>query len=214
MAKPQPRGVFVTGTDTNVGKTVVSACLASAWNAAYWKPVQTGLAEDPGDTATVTMLAGLAADRLVPPTYAFRAPLSPHAAAAAERAEIALESFSLPAMQRLVIVEGAGGILVPLNRNALMIDLMRRLDLPAVLVARSTLGTINHTLLSLGALRARQIPVLGVVMNGPPDAGNRRAIEQFGRTRVIAELPRVEPLDAATLQSLAARIPPLDSLLP
>jgi dethiobiotin synthase len=210
----KPRGVFVTGTDTNVGKTVVSACLAAAWDAAYWKPVQTGLAEDPGDTATVATLAGLPPDRVVPPTYAFRAPLSPHAAAAAERATIALESFSFPAMQRLLIIEGAGGILVPLNRNALMIDLVRRLDVPAVLVARSTLGTINHTLLSLGALRARQIPVLGVIMNGPPDAENRRAIEQFGRTRVIAELPRVEPLDAAALRGLVARIPRLESLLP
>ena len=209
----RPRGVFVTGTDTNVGKTVVSACLVAAWEAMYWKPVQTGLAEDPGDTATVMRLAALPPDRIVPPAYAFRAPLSPHAAAAAERATIELEAISFPPARRLVVVEGAGGILVPLNRTTLMIDLMRRLDLPAVLVARSTLGTINHTLLSLGALRARQIPVLGVVMSGPPDAGNRRAIEQFGRTRVIAELPHTAPLDAAALSSLAARIPPLESLL-
>ncbi len=208
------RGVFVTGTDTNVGKTVVAACLAAAWGAAYWKPIQTGIAEDPGDSATVTTLAELPPDRVLPPAYTFKAPLSPHAAAAAERATIDLDAISLPSIPSFLVVEGAGGILVPLNRSVLMIDLIRKLDLPAVLVARSTLGTINHTLLSLGALRARQVPILGVVMNGPPDAGNRRAIEQFGRARVLAELPRVEPLDPPALRGLAARIPPLEQVFP
>jgi malonyl-CoA O-methyltransferase len=210
----EPRGVFVTGTDTDVGKTVVSACLAAAWNADYWKPIQTGLAGDPGDTATVTALAGLSAERAYPPAYAFQAPLSPHAAAAAEHAMIALDAVARPSTKQFLIVEGAGGILVPLNRSALMIDLMQRLGLPAILVARSTLGTINHTLLSLGALRARQVPIAGVVMNGPPDAGNRRAIEQFGRVRVLAELPRTEPLDPQAIRALAARIPPLAEIFP
>jgi len=210
----EPRGVFVTGTDTNVGKTVASACLVGAWNAGYWKPIQTGLADDPGDSATVTALAGLPPERVPAPVYALQAPLSPHAAAAAERVTIELEAIARPASRQFLVVEGAGGILVPLNRSALMIDLIGRLGLPAILVARSALGTINHTLLSLGALRARQVPVAGVVMNGPPDAGNRRAIEQFGRVRVLAELPRVEPLDAAAIRSLAARIPPLNEVFP
>ena len=95
-----------------------------------------------------------------------------------------------------------------------MIDLIQKLAVPAVLVARSTLGTINHTLLSLGALRARRIPILGVVMNGPPNLGNRRAIEQFGHVRVIAELPRLEPLDAAAMRDLVGRIPSWESLRP
>ena len=211
----EPRGVFVTGTDTDVGKTVVSACLAAAWNGSYWKPIQTGLAGDRGDTATVTALAGLSPERVYPPAYAFQAPLSPHAAAAAEHAMIALDTIARPASSKqFLIVEGAGGVLVPLNRSALMIDLIQRLGLPAILVARSTLGTINHTLLSLGALRARQVPVAGVVMNGPPDAGNRRAIEQFGRVRVLAELSRIEPLDAAAIRTLAALLPPLGSVFP
>jgi dethiobiotin synthase len=211
--KVRARGFFVTGTDTNVGKTVVSACLAVAWNASYWKPVQTGLAEDPGDTATVAALAGLAADRVLPPVYAFRAPLSPHAAAAAEHAAIDLDTIARPATSRVLIVEGAGGVLVPLNSSTLMIDLIDRLGLPTILVARSTLGTINHTLLSLEALRARRLAIAGVVMNGPPDAGNRSTIERYGRVRVIAELPRVEPLDAAAVRGLAARIPPLAEIL-
>jgi len=210
----EPRGVFVTGTDTNVGKTVVAACLAVAWNAGYWKPIQTGLAGDPGDTAMLTALAGLPAERVFGPVYALQAPLSPHAAAAAERVTIDLDAIARPPTRQFLIVEGAGGILVPLNPSALMIDLIRKLGLPAILVAPSTLGTINHTLLSLDALRARQVPIAGVVMNGPPDAGNRRAIEQFGGARVLAELPRVEPLDASALRGLAARIPPLDQVLP
>jgi len=210
----EPRGVFVTGTDTDVGKTVVAACLAAAWNVGYWKPIQTGLAADPGDTATVTALAGLSPERVFAPAYAFQAPLSPHAAAAAERATIELEALARPATRQFLVIEGAGGILVPLNRSVLMVDLIHRLGLPAILVARSTLGTINHTLLSLGALRARQVPIAGVVMNGPPDAGNRRAIEQFGRARVLAELPRIEPLDAAAIRTLAALIPPLGSVFP
>lgn len=208
------RGVFVTGTDTDVGKTVASACLAAAWSAAYWKPVQTGLADTPGDTATVQALAGLPAERLLPPAYTFQAPLSPHAAAAQEQATITLEAITWPSTRHFVVAEGAGGLLVPLNRTALMIDLIQKLDVPAVLVARSTLGTINHTLLSLGALRARRIPILGVVMNGPPNPGNRRAIEQFGHVRVIAELPRLDPLDAPAMRELVGRIPPQESLWP
>jgi malonyl-CoA O-methyltransferase len=208
------RGVFVTGTDTDVGKTVVAACLAAAWNAAYWKPIQTGLADGPGDTAAVKGLAGLPAERVLAPAYAFQAPLSPHAAAAEEGAAIALETISWPAGHDFIVVEGAGGLLVPLNDAALMIDLIQKLDLPAVVVARSTLGTINHTLLSLSALRARRIPILGVVMNGPPNASNRRAIEQFGQVRVIAELPRREPLDAAAMRDLIGRIPARESVLP
>lgn len=209
----EPPGVFVTGTDTNVGKTVVSACLAVAWQAAYWKPVQTGLAEDPGDSATVTALAGLSPERVLPPAYVFQAPLSPHAAAAAEGKTIAADTIVRPASSRFLVVEGAGGVLVPLTPKTLMIDLMQRLALPVVLVTRSTLGTINHTLLSLEALRARRITVAGVVINGEPNPGNRRAIEEYGRVRVLAELPPVEPLGPAAVRGLAKHLPPAELVL-
>lgn len=203
-------GVFVTGTDTGVGKTLAAACLARAWGAWYWKPVQTGLAEEAGDTATVAALAG--SDRLIPPRHALAAPLSPLAAAELEGVTIALEDFTLPTRTPLV-VEGAGGALAPLTASALMVDLMVRLGLPAVVVARSTLGTINHTLLTLEALRARAVPVVGVILSGPPDAGNRAAIERFGRARVLAELPVLPRIDADAVARLAAdRIPPLDTL--
>ncbi len=208
------RGVFVTGTDTDVGKTVTCACLVRAWDAAYWKPVQTGLASDAGDTATVSRLAELPPDCVYAPAFTFQAPLSPHAAAAAEGASIAFETIAPPAVSRPLVVEGAGGLMVPLDGSHLMIDLVARLGLPAILVARSTLGTINHTLLSLEALRARGLAVAGVILNGPENPGNRDAIERYGKIRVLAELPRVEPLDAAAVRRLAGRMPSFAAVQP
>ena len=206
-------GVFVTGTDTGVGKTVAAACLARAWRAGYWKPVQTGMATGDDDTATVVALAGLSSEHTHAPAYALQAPLSPHAAAELEGVRITMDAIALPRSAHPLVVEGAGGLFVPLNDRDFMIDLMARLAVPILLVARSTLGTINHTLLSLAALRSRGLPIAGVVLNGPPDAGNRAAIERFGQVRVVAELPRVDPLDRAALERLAARIPPLTEVV-
>lgn len=202
------KGVFVSGTDTGVGKTVAAACLVRAWGADYWKPVQTGLAEDEGDSATVARLAGLGPERLHPSRFALQAPLAPQPAAEREGATIRLADFTLPepAAGRPLVVEGAGGLLVPLTPEALMIDLIARLGLPVVLVARTTLGTINHTLLSLEALRRRELAVAGVILNGPPDAGNRAAIERYGGVAILAELPRQDILDAAAIALLAARL--------
>jgi malonyl-CoA O-methyltransferase len=207
-------GVFVTGTDTGVGKTVAAACLARAWRASYWKPVQTGTDAGDDDTTMVATLAGVPAARLPAPAYLLRAPLSPHAAAELEGVTINMQTLALPSCAPPLVVEGAGGILVPLNGDNFMIDLMVKLSLPVVLVARSTLGTINHTLLSLAALRARGLPIAGVILNGPPNAGNRAAIERFGRARILAELPRVDPLDPSTVARLAEGIPPLDQVTP
>lgn len=197
------RGVFVTGTDTDVGKTVVAACLARAMGADYWKPVQTGVSIDPGDTATVaTLVPGL---RTHPPIYVFGEPLSPHAAAALEGAEVRMEPIALPETDRPLVIEGAGGVLVPLNDRDLMTDLIERLGLPVVVVARSTLGTINHTLMTLEILRARGIEVLGVVMNGPSSPGNREAIEHYGRTKVLADIPWTDELSPRWIAEQAAR---------
>jgi malonyl-CoA O-methyltransferase len=209
----RPGGVFVTGADTGVGKTVVSACLARAWGADYWKPVQTGLAEEPGDTRTVAELAGLGPDRLHPPARAFAPPVSPHLAAAKAGARIALSELRLPRSECPIIVEGAGGALVPLSESASMLDLMARLGLPAIVVAADKLGAINHTLLTLEALRARGLDVLGVVLTGGPFGDNRAAIERHGRVRVLAELPRARRLDAAQIADWADRIPALEDLL-
>ncbi|CAO3382081.1 dethiobiotin synthase [Azospirillum argentinense] len=210
----RPRGVFVTGTDTGVGKTLVSACLARAWDAAYWKPLQTGLKDEAGDTPTVTALAALPQERVHPPAYALAEPLSPHAAAELEGVAIDAGALTLPDNDRPLVVEGAGGLMVPVTEDVFIVDLIARFGLPVVLVARSTLGTINHTLLSLEALRARGLAVAGVVLNGPPNPGNRAAIERFGKVRVLAEIPTLPRLDAETVAEAATLIPSFDSVFP
>lgn len=209
----KPKGVFVTGTDTGVGKTLVSAILTQAWQADYWKPLQTGLADEAGDSATVNTLAQLSPQRLHAPAYALQAPLAPWAAAALENVQIDASQLQLPQTSAPLVVEGAGGLFVPVDDNSMIIDVISQLHLPVVLAARSGLGTINHTLLSLQALRARGIPVLGVVMSGPLNAGNREAIERFGQVPVLAEIPQLDHIDAAQVARLARLIPPLDDLL-
>jgi malonyl-CoA O-methyltransferase len=207
------RGVFVTGTDTGVGKTVVSACLVRRWQADYWKPAQTGLATEEADSPTVGRLAGAAPARLHPPRHALQAPLSPEAAARREGLEIGLGDFALPAGTAPIVVEGAGGVLVPLGSGTLMADLIRHLGLPALLVARSTLGTINHTLLSLEALRARALPVAGIVLVGPDPDENARTIERLGGIPILAKIPPLRPLDEAAIAAVCSLVPPLGECL-
>jgi len=195
-----PPRIFVTGTNTDIGKTVVSAVLLAGTEGYYWKPVQTGIIES-SDTDWIREHTGLPEDHFYPETYRFQQPLSPHAAAALEEAHISLDKFVMPELPdtEVLIVEGAGGILVPLNETHFMLDLMRKLAIPVLIVADSELGTINHTLLSLECLRRAGLDILGVVMNGPKNPGNRRAIETYGGVTVLAE---ISPLDRMTLQDL------------
>ena len=204
------RGVFVTGTGTGVGKTVVSAALLHRLRThaalRYWKPVQTGIESD-DDTAVVRTLAGVSAERVLDEGIRLPRPLSPHLSAALSGASFGVAELMDVAWQQdpasSWIVEGAGGVLVPLNDRELMIDVITMLGLPAVIAATSGLGTINHTLLTVEALRARGIPIAGVVMVGPPNADNRIAIETHGRVAVIGELPWLDPLTPAALQAAA-----------
>ncbi|GAB6904555.1 ATP-dependent dethiobiotin synthetase BioD [Desulfosarcina cetonica] len=199
------KSVFITGTDTGVGKTLVAAILmAGMENGYYWKPIQSG---PPADTQAVREMTGLAADRFLPETYRLSHPLSPHAAARREGIRIHLEDFQLPVQAGRLVVEGAGGIMVPINENQLMLDLMKQLALPVILVARSTLGTINHTLLSLDVLNRHGLEILGVVMNGPRDPSNKSAIEYYGRTRVILE---IEPMRAIRRDALVQHFNKMD----
>ncbi|MFN7914911.1 MAG: dethiobiotin synthase [Vicinamibacterales bacterium] len=207
------RGVFVTGTDTGVGKTVVSAALLQRFGqrptTRYWKPIQTGIEQD-DDTADVLRLSGMPAARALHEGIRLPRPLSPHLSAALAGAAISLPplmdlAWSQPDSDRW-IVEGAGGVLVPLNDHELMVDLMSVLGLPAVIAARSGLGTINHTLLTVEALRARALPIAGVVLVGPPNQDNRVAIETRGHVPVIGELPWLDPLTPEALQSAASAL--------
>jgi dethiobiotin synthetase len=200
-----PPGIFVTGTGTGVGKTMVSAILVAGLSARYWKPVQSGLLEKT-DTEWVREMTGLPSTHFYPETYRFRFPLSPHVAATKDGIHIDLELMGLPETPGgHLIVEGAGGIMVPLNENHLMLDLMKKLQLPILLVAESGLGTINHTLLSLDLLKNHCLEVLGVVMNGPRNSENRKAIEHFGNTRVCAEIEPLEHIDKETLKNTFRR---------
>jgi dethiobiotin synthetase len=195
--------LFVTGTDTGVGKTVVSAALTLGLDGYYWKPVQAGT-EPMTDTAQVRAWTGLPPDRFIPESYVLREPMSPHAAAQLEGTRIDPERIlgaRLPS-DRPVVIEGAGGVLVPLTETAFVVDLMAGLEARVVLVARSGLGTINHTLLSLAELVRRSVPVLGVVMNGPLHESNRVAIETYGRVRVLGSVPRCEVIDEASLRMI------------
>ncbi len=187
-------GVFVTGTDTGVGKTVASAVLVNALDGDYWKPVQSGADED-SDTETVIRLLELDRARTHPCAYLLKPPLSPHEAARRDGIDITMDNFRLPHTSRPIVVEGAGGVLVPLNDRETMVDLMTHLGLPVVVVARSGLGTINHTLLSLEALRSRGLHVIGAVLNGPANPANRKAIESRGNVRILFEMRPADHLD-------------------
>ncbi len=201
-------GFFVTGTDTNVGKTLVSAWLVTHLNASYWKPVQAGT-EPETDSETVQRVAELPADRILPEAYVLPEPLAPHEAARRAGITIDLDKLEPPACAGLVVVEGAGGVMVPLTGDAYVIDLATDLDLPIILVARSTLGTINHTLLSIEAIRRRGLPLAGVVITGPETPHNRAAIERYGRIDVIAEIPWIESITRGALRDIQ---PELDLL--
>jgi len=195
------QGFFVTGTDTDVGKTVVSAWLLTHLDALYWKPVQAGT-EPETDSMTVRRLAGLSADRILPEAYVLPEAIAPHEAARRAGVTIDMAKLEAPATDRLLVVEGAGGLMVPITDKAYMIDLAADLDLPIILVARSTLGTINHTLLSIEAIRRRGLPLAGVVMSGPETPHNRAAIERYGQIEIIAEIPWLESINRSVLKSI------------
>ena len=191
--------LVVCGTDTDVGKTVVSALLVQGLGATYWKPVQSGL-EGGGDTGRVQQLLGLPPERVWPEAYRLTAPVSPHWAAERDGVSIDPARLALPAGDGPLVVETAGGLLVPLRRNWLQIEQIAVWGLPVLLVARSGLGTLNHTLLSLEALSRRSIPVLGLVLNGDPHPDNPRTLEALGGVPVLAELPPLDPLDREGLE--------------
>lgn len=191
--------LVVTGTDTNIGKTVFSAGLTRFLDAAYWKPIQAGL-EGETDSQTVARLAEMP-DRILPEQYRLRTPASPHLAAEIDGIRIDPASLVPPVLERTVVIEGAGGLLVPLNREALFIDIFARWRLPTVLCARTGLGTINHTLLSIEALRRREIPLLGVALIGEAHAENERIIASLGRVQILGRLPLLAPLSPATLRA-------------
>ncbi len=201
MAFDLPARIFITGTDTGVGKTFVSAMVVAGLRADYWKPVQCGT-DETTDREWVIRSAGIPTSQTHREAYLFKHPLSPHAAARLEGVTIDLEAIALPPCtpSRPLVVEGAGGIMVPLNDRHYMLDLMKHLGLPILLVASSALGTINHALLSLEQLRRHRLDVLGVVVNGPRNKSNRDAIREYGRVDILAEVEPLPQVDPTTLK--------------
>lgn len=189
----------VTGTDTNIGKTVFSAALADALGASYWKPVQSGL-DGETDSATVQRLGRIPLERIVPEAWRLSAPASPHLAARIDNVKIDPEVLTPPSTESPLVIEGAGGLLVPLTESAVFADVFARWQIPVILCVRTGLGTINHTLLSLEALRHRSIPVFGIAFIGDEQADTQQIIAKLGNVNCLGRLPRIDPLTPDTLR--------------
>jgi dethiobiotin synthetase len=211
--------IVITGTDTEIGKTAFSAALmlgleATGAQAHYWKPIQSGVAEGT-DTNTVKDLTGLPDKRFLPERYIFKNPLSPHRAAELDNAQIDMDDLSnpenIPACEDTLIIEGAGGLFVPTTRSDLQIDLYNKWQIPVVLCARTGLGTINHTLLSIEALKSRNIPIKGIVLIGEENTDNTETIAAFSRIDVLGIMPKLEQLSRNNLiQVFATHFNPQD----
>lgn len=196
--------IVVTGTDTGIGKTVFSAALSGALGARYWKPVQSGLEEET-DSELVARLGGLPRERVLPELYRLKTPASPHYAARIDGVEIDLDRLVPPVGEGPLVIEGAGGLMVPLNETETYIDVFQRWRFPVVLCARTMLGTINHTLLSLEALRARNVPVLGIAFIGEEMPETQRIIATMGGAHILGRLPHLERLDPDSLADAFSR---------
>lgn len=192
------RALIVTGTDTGVGKTVFAAGLAGALDGAYWKPVQAGL-DETTDSDLVARLSGLPGDRVLPEAYRLQTPCSPHRAAEIDGIAIDPLRLAPPVGERPLVIEGAGGVLVPLTRDLVFADLFARWDFPVVLVARTALGTINHSLLSIEAVRMRGIAIAGIAFVGEANEDTESTIAALGGVRRLGRLPHLDPLDRDSL---------------
>ena len=200
---------FVSGISTEVGKTVCSALLVNALDADYWKPVQSGDLHQT-DTMRVATWNGieLPDSRFHPETHRLTEPMSPHASAAIDGVQISLSDFQMPETNAPLIVEGAGGLMVPLNDNETILDLMAELQIPVILVSRNYLGSINHTLLSVAQLKQRQVPIAGIVFNGPVNPSTESVIEHMTKIPVLFRIPELDHVSLPAVRALANQIRP------
>jgi dethiobiotin synthetase len=198
------RPIIVTGTDTGIGKTVFAAALAGALGAHYWKPVQAGIEDEGTDAQRVAHLSGLPRERVLDEAYCLQTPCSPHLAAEIDGLAIDPARLSLPALEGHLVVEGAGGVLVPLSRSRTYADQFASWRAPVVLVARTMLGTINHSLLSIEALRARSVPILGIAFVGDPVEDSEATICAMAGVKRLGRLPPVDPLEPEALRAAFA----------
>ncbi len=191
---------IITGTDTDIGKTVFAAMLVQALGANYWKPLQSGI-EGGVDTKTVQDLTGLSDERFLPEKHIFTESLSPHRAAEIDGVQVDVDSMEVPDSERPLIIEGAGGLMVPVTRENLQVNLFKKWEVPVILCACTGLGTLNHTLLSLEALWSRKIKIHGIAFIGEENDDNIRTIADFSKEKVLGRLPRLETLNADSLKT-------------
>lgn len=193
------RRFVVTGTDTGIGKTVFSAALVGALDGYYWKPIQSGLDEET-DSEAVRRLSGLAAERVLPEAWRLQTPVSPHLSAEIDGVAIEPQALCIPETDRPLVIEGAGGLLVPLNRQRTYIDVFARWGQSVILCARTELGTINHTLLSVEALRQRRIPIAGIAFIGDARSDTQAVIATMSGVRILGRLPILDRLTPDSLR--------------
>jgi dethiobiotin synthetase len=194
----------IAGTDTGVGKTIVSAALVDALGANYWKPVQAGLDEET-DSHCVARLSGAAPSRIIAEAYRLRTPVSPHYAARLDGVAIDVAALTPPESDAPLIIETAGGVLTPLTETKLTADVLARWGVPVLLVGRTSLGAINHALLSIEALRRRNAPLHGMIFCGDENVETQATIAAIGDVRALGRLPHLEPLSRETLRAAFAR---------
>jgi len=198
--------LFITGIDTEVGKTVISAIIIEAMGAAYWKPVQCGDLSF-SDSDKIKKWTSIKATNIQKEAYRLEAPMSPHAAAEKEDVEINLDHFQVPEVDaQMLVIEGAGGLYVPLNGKDCMIDLMQKIGAPVILVSKNYLGSINHTLLSINALKERNIPIAGIIFNGEETPTTQSIIEQMGDVPIIGRVEQMEAIDLENIRKEANKI--------
>lgn len=189
---------FVSGIGTDVGKTIMSAILVEALQADYWKPVQAGDLENT-DTMKISSLISNSVSVIHPETFRFSQPMSPHAAAEIDKIKIKLQDIVLPSTLNTLIIEGAGGLMVPLNDEHLVLDLIEKLNAEVILVSKNYLGSINHTLLSVHALRSRNIPITGIVFNGKQAASSEEYILKYTGLKCLFRMDEEKTIDKHTI---------------
>ncbi len=190
---------FVTGIGTGIGKTLISAILTEYLQADYWKPIQSGDL-DKSDSLFIAKHISNSKSKIHPESYRFKNPLSPHAAAKLENTTISLDKIQLPSTENSLIIEGAGGLYVPLNQDDFIIDLIKKLEVPVILVSQIYLGSINHSLLSIAALKQYQIPIAGIIFNGDRNPETESIIEKHSQIPILGHIPILRLNQAAEIK--------------
>ncbi|UKJ06274.1 dethiobiotin synthase [Solitalea lacus] len=201
MSHSQKKPYFITGIGTGIGKTLVSAIVVEKLHADYWKPVQSGDL-DTADTLTVQSLVSNQTSIFHPETYRLTQPFSPHKSAEIDGVTIELNKFKLPQTSNQLIIEGAGGLMVPLNDKDLIVDLIQKLGAEVILVSKNYLGSINHTLLSIELLKSRLIPIKGIVFNGETNANSEEYILNYSKLNCLGRIPEISDISKETISAL------------